>query len=137
MKEDRELVIRAVAEDIPKAVEFIGMTLRSFGISSRKALGVELAVEEACTNVVLHGYRGEGGYIKISCSSSDSRIAVNLEDAGVTFDPTKRPGPNLVDDVDKRPIGGLGIYLIRSFVDGLGYEFKDGKNNLAMEINRS
>lgn len=136
MPEEMEIVLGAEVEDIPRAVEFIGRAMAAFGISQDKALGAELAAEEACTNVVRHAYRGGQGYMKITCRSNGGSVEITLEDAGAPFDPTKRPEPDLTENVDKRPIGGLGIYLIRSFMDGLRYELKDGKNNLIMVLNR-
>ena len=59
-----------------------------------------------------------------------------LSDEGKPFDPTAAPEADISMDVDERPIGGLGIFLVRQIMDSVSYEYRDGHNVLTMIINK-
>ena len=136
MNDWHEISIEAKREKIPLAVEFVEEVMTASRFDRRRILEVQLAVEEAFTNTALHGYRDNKGIIRICSRDIDDGMEVVIEDDGLPFDPTKLAAPVLTDDVEKRPIGGLGVHLMRKFMDGLKYEFKDGKNNLILTIKR-
>jgi len=136
MSDWNEISIEAKKEKIPLAVEFIEDVMTSSRFDRRRILEVQLAVEEAFTNTALHGYRGNKGTIRICSRDIDDGMEVVIEDDGLPFDPTRLKAPVLIDDVEMRPIGGLGVHLMRTFLDGMRYEFKDGKNNLILMIKR-
>jgi anti-sigma regulatory factor (Ser/Thr protein kinase) len=93
---------------------------------------VMLAVEEACTNIALYAYDGRGGTIHITVRRDKDRMVLIIEDWGVPFDPTAHRTILSDADAEDRPIGGLGIHLIKSYVDGISYQFVDGKNTLKL-----
>jgi serine/threonine-protein kinase RsbW len=79
------------------------------------------AVDEAVANIILHGYAGKPGALEIEVSREDTLLVVRLRDQASQFDPTRVPPPDLSTPLEKRPLGGLGIYLINQFVDQLQY----------------
>ena len=136
MAKRREIVLAARESEVSRALEFVEEIMAESGFSPPKVLEVQLAVEEACMNIALHAYpEGEGSF-RITSDPTDRGLIVTIEDQGTRFDPTKAEGPSLVGDADERQIGGLGIHLIKSFVEDVKYEFKDGKNMLILVIKR-
>jgi len=107
-------------------------TLERLGVPGEAVQALELAVDEAVTNIILHGYPSSNGRIWISCGVEGRMVRVRIEDEGVPFDPTVAPEPDLEGDADERPIGGLGIHLIRRMTDELRYERRDGRNILVL-----
>jgi len=93
---------------------------------------MQLALEEACINIVQHGYRGTYGAILIAIDFKEDRLIVTIEDDAPPFDPTKFEKPNFTANLGRRPIGGLGIHLMRSLADEIRYEFENGKNRLIL-----
>jgi len=92
-----------------------------------------LAVDEAITNIIFHGYKGKAGEIGILIHSEDGSIAVTIRDQAPEFDPTKLPNPDISLPLGKRKPGGLGVYLIRSNVDRIDYRRSgDGFNELKL-----
>ncbi|MBI1876725.1 MAG: ATP-binding protein [Chloroflexi bacterium] len=99
--------------------------IRNFVETSATALGfeldvipnVQLAVDEVATNVMLHGYRGQGGTLEIEIERVGGDLIVRLRDEAAPFDPTTVPAPNLTLPLANRPIGGLGVYLVRRAMD--------------------
>lgn len=96
----------------------------------------DLALEEALANVIMYAYpEGEQGEVEISIEMKDGHIHTCIRDAGVPFNPLQQPETELSDSVEERPIGGLGIYLIKEIMDKVEYQRKDGNNVLTMTMN--
>jgi serine/threonine-protein kinase RsbW len=98
--------------------------------SHHETLELELAVEEACTNIVLHAYRGHPGSIRISVKASADHLEITIEDYGPPFDPTVHKVQE--HSIDEIPIGLWGIPIMRALVNGISYERRDGKNILRL-----
>jgi sigma-B regulation protein RsbU (phosphoserine phosphatase) len=96
-------------------------------------MGMNLALEEAVTNVILYAYpSGSDGLVDIEAILRKDSLEFIITDSGIPFDPTQAPVADVTLDVEKRPIGGLGIYLVRTIMDVVKYERKDGHNVLSM-----
>ena len=84
---------------------------------------LKLAVDEACTNIIAHGYVGmPRGDMRVSIASDGDRITVVISDHGRSFDPERIAPPDLRTGWEEREPGGLGWHLIRSTVDEFHYE---------------
>lgn len=88
------------------------------------------AVDEAATNVIVHGYRGRPGELDIAVGFDGERFAVTIEDKAPPFDPTSRPEPDLSVPPDRRTPGGMGIHLIRAATDELTWQPRSGGGNI-------
>lgn len=136
MEGNREITVPAKADEIPVILDFIEETMRSSGFDMKKIMEVQLAAEEACTNIALYAYGEREGDIHIVAHIGDT-FRLTIEDYGTPFDPTKREAPVIKSSAEERPVGGLGIHLIKNYVDELSYEFKDGKNILRLVKNKN
>jgi anti-sigma regulatory factor (Ser/Thr protein kinase) len=90
---------------------------------------IQAAVDEACTNIMKYAYSGESGIIVITCELQGNDFIVTIRDKGKPFDPSSVPTPDLGTDLDKRRIGGLGMYLMRKLMDDVSYSFDTDKGN--------
>lgn len=126
------ITIDAAISSLPRALAHVTETLDGLGVPEKTVQEIELAVDEAVTNVMLHGYTSPEGRIHVCCRLDGDTIWVTIEDEAPPFDPTTAPEPDLEGGVDDRPIGGLGIYLIREMTDELRYERKEGRNILIL-----
>jgi serine/threonine-protein kinase RsbW len=106
--------------------------MRARGFPEDDILDTQLAVEEAITNIIVHGYRDAGGEITVSCRAGNGNVEVRLEDRAGPFDPLTIPEPDLASEVEERKIGGIGIFLIRQVMDEIRYRFEEGKNILVL-----
>ncbi len=131
MEGDNEIIVKAKTEEIPFISEFIENLMRRSGFGSKEIMEMQLAVEEACTNIALYAYPSRMGDIRIN-AETDHGLVLLIEDDGLPFDPTKRDPPSIQSDARERAIGGLGIYLIKTYVDEVHYEFRNGKNILRL-----
>jgi len=91
------------------------------------------AVDEAATNIIVHGYQDGPGQIEIQFHHHPGRITVLLRDRAPLFDPTTVPEPDLTLPLFERPAGGLGVFMIRRCVDEFAHQPRpEGGNELRM-----
>ena len=133
MPEDSFLrTITSDINEVPAISRALETLMQAHGFAEDDILDTQLAVEEAITNIIEHGYGETGGGITVSCHAENGIVEVQLEDPAVPFDPLSLPEPDLVSDVGDRKIGGLGIFLIRQVMDDIRYRFEEGKNILLL-----
>lgn len=127
-----EWTISADLAALPGTLDRVADALRRLDAPAKAVQEVELAVDEALTNIILHGYEGAGGEIVLSCERTKEGAVVEIRDAAQAFNPTSAPMPDLESGADERPIGGLGIHLMRRMTDAVLYERRDGENVLRL-----
>jgi serine/threonine-protein kinase RsbW len=109
---------------------FVGGIAREAGFNDKDIYSIQLAADEAATNVIEHAYQGNpNGEIEIHCGIRNETITVVLLDHGKPFDPSTVQQPNLKVDIAERQVGGLGIYLMRTLMDDVRYETGEGRGN--------
>ena len=95
---------------------------------------IKLAVEEAVVNVMDYAYPiGIEGDISVEAQSNSSYVTFIISDTGKPFDPTEGGRVDTTLSVEERPIGGLGIFLVRELMDSINYERMEGKNILTLK----
>ena len=117
MVEKRRLVIAADLANLDKARDFVEQTGRALGAEPSAVMDVRLAVDEAVTNIIMHGYAGRSGEIEIEADAEDAALVVHIRDNAVAFDPATRVVPEPAARLESGKIGGYGLYLIRHLVD--------------------
>lgn len=130
---ERHLVLHNDIQQIPQLAEFVETIADEAGIDQSLAMSLNLALEEAVSNVILYAYpEGSDGLVDIEAIIRKDRLDFCITDSGKPFDPTKKEDADITLGVEERQIGGLGIYLVRNIMDSLSYERKDDKNILSM-----
>src|SRR6266568_22951 len=94
------------------------------------------AVDEAVTNVIVHGYRGTPGAVEIEVGGSGDVLEIRIADRARPFDPTTAPEPDLDLPLERRPRGGMGVHLMRAFADELRYGPRRGGGNEVTLVKR-
>jgi len=125
-----------VAADVQKLGEirrFVEASADALQVESAVVREVVLAVDEAATNIILHGYQSQAGIIEITIERQGDSLVIHLYDQAPPFDPTQVPAPDLTLPLEDRPVGKLGVYLIRHFMDNVIYEASpQGGNHLIL-----
>ena len=113
--------------------EFVGDIARAGGFGDKDVYNIQLAADEAASNIIEHAYEGvKNGVLEISCGMRDGAITIIMVDHGESFDPSAIPLPDLKADLSERKIGGLGIFLMRKLMDDVRYESRNTGNVLTM-----
>ena len=130
MKQTRfELLIDSKIENLPRVTAFVEDVLSQIGADQASAYKIQLAIDEACTNVIKHAYRGEIGPVRLEMELIGDNLVISLIDRGVPFDPDIVPPPDLDADLEARKIGGLGIYFVKKIMDKVSYSFDSQTGN--------
>ncbi len=132
---EKSIKLPARLENLEKLVEFAISCARDWKIDEEKIPDIHLVVDEACTNIIHYAYpAGEVGDLELTCSLTGERFLISIRDWGKEFDPTKLSDPDLDLGLEDRPIGGLGVFLIKKYSGVLHYAREDGTNLLRIEM---
>jgi len=117
--------------------EFVAAAAEKAGLDERAIYAVQMAVDEACTNIIEHAYGGEGrGDIECTCRIDDDGLTVILRDHGHHFDPSCVPEPDLDACLEDRDVGGLGLHFIRKLMDEARFEVAQDSSNVLTLVKR-
>ncbi|MDH7510619.1 MAG: ATP-binding protein [Methanolinea sp.] len=130
------LTIRADRRNLGEVFGFLRQVLGEAGIHERLLPDLELAVEEAVVNIMAHAYPGGEGDLVLGVLTGPDHVTIEIRDRGVPFNPLLVPEPDTSAPLWEREIGGLGVHLIRSLMDEVSYEFRDGENILTLRKRR-
>jgi serine/threonine-protein kinase RsbW len=123
------VVTAADLTDLAAIRAFVRTTATALDASVDVVPDLVLAVDEAVTNIIRHGYRGRSGPIGVEVERDDGAIVVRVTDEAAPFDPTTWPEPDLDVPLERRAAGGLGIHLVRTSVDRVAHRAAADRGN--------
>ena len=127
----RTRVFPANFESLDTVREFVGKAAREIGMDDSEVYAVQLAVDEACSNIIEHAYGGQNrGEIECSCQVNKKALTIVLRDHGRPFDPASIAAPNLTLGLNERQVGGLGLFLMRHLMDEVRFEAQGEAGNV-------
>jgi serine/threonine-protein kinase RsbW len=119
---------------------FMIVGAKEAGFKGEELFRIELACDEACTNIIQHAYGGiDSGEIAVSWKVDTRSFVMVFRDRGRAFNPDEVPSPNVpLDraDIDKLRIGGLGLHFMRQLMDEVRFEFDPRQGNLLIMIKK-
>jgi len=133
MKLQRSITLPNDIEKVPVLAEFVDEVCEIVGFDMSTTMGINLALEEAVVNVMSYAYQpGTTGNVNIEAIANETRLKFIISDWGTPFDPTAEKEVDTTLSAEERPIGGLGIHLVRQIMDSINYERIDGMNVLTL-----
>lgn len=129
--EKHEFGSQAIFKNLPRLREFIEHASIHMRMDEDVTYAFKLAVDEACTNIITHGYKGQApGPIKLTFEREEDEVKLSIYDEGVAFNPNDSEAADIESGWEKRRKGGLGLFLIKEMVDKIHYESIPDKGNL-------
>lgn len=126
---DTTLQLTAGLEDIVKITDFVTETAVALG-SDLDAVGeIIVALHEALSNSIIHGYQRQPGLLEIEVRRQADNLAVYLRDQAPLFNPLLVPTPDISLPLEKRAYGGMGVHMMRNFTDELQYQIINNHQN--------
>jgi serine/threonine-protein kinase RsbW len=111
--------------------EFVAEIAREGGFSDKEVYSLQLAADEAATNIIEHAYEGvPDADFDVTCDMRGDTLTITMRDDGRPFNPSNIKPPNLKADLSERKIGGLGLYLMRKLMDEVHYISNPKTGNL-------
>ncbi len=130
MSQQFSLTVDSRVEQLSAIADFVEEAAHNSGMKDDQIYDVQMAVDEACTNVIEHAYRGRpDGTIDILCERRGNEFIVVIQDFGERFDPKRVAKPNTRDPLSRRGIGGLGLFFMHKLMDRVKFDFSAGQGN--------
>lgn len=132
----KSLLVSNKIDELSKVAQFIEELGVSWSLPNSLTANLNLVLEEAISNTILYGYDDADNHtIEIIFNKSESQISITIKDDGLEFDPTKKGDPDTSLTAEERPIGGLGIFLIKQLMDKVQYLREEKINCLILTKN--
>ncbi len=124
------IVLQSERAEISRAGTWLEQFANTHGLVEDDMYNLQLILDELVANIIKHGYRDEPGHqIHIDLSLAGRVTTLRFKDAAPPFDPVAAPPPNLDLPIEERPIGGLGVHIVKSLADTMVYE-RSGDSNI-------
>lgn len=128
-----EIMLSNDLQGLEQLSEALHTFAKENGLDSATAYKLAVCLDELATNVIAHGgARSPEDRTRITAHVDGQILRASIEDAGMAFNPLTRPDPELTGDVDARPVGRLGIFLVKQMMDGVEYERRGNWNIVRM-----
>jgi sigma-B regulation protein RsbU (phosphoserine phosphatase) len=135
----RRLCLKADVAELDELQSFIGKRLRAFACPEKTYKQVEVCVEEIFVNIANYAYSPGSGEVDVEVSSSflgeEVRVSIVFSDRGRPYNPLEHDDPDINLPFEEKPVGGLGILIVKRMMDSIQYRYEDGRNRL--EISKS
>ena len=133
----KELTIEATTENVDTVIEFVDAQLIGYGCGMREKMAIDVAIDELFANIARYAYDPDTGYatVRVDVLKDPLSVEVTFIDNGKQYDPLAKADPDTTLSIEDRPIGGMGILIVKKSMDSVNYEYKDGKNILTIKKN--
>ena len=129
----KRIILPNDTKEVPTLAAFVDEVCEAVGFDAALTMKMNLAIEEAVVNVMEYAYpRGTHGDITVEAQANDVRLKFTIIDSGTHFDPTAQADVDTTLSAEDRPIGGLGIHIVRQYMDSTNYERISGHNVLTL-----
>ncbi|MCW5977684.1 MAG: ATP-binding protein [Bryobacteraceae bacterium] len=130
---EQALVLDSALAELPRLESWIDEFAAREGLPDSIHYHLNVALEELVINAIKHGQcQPAEEAIRLSMILDGGVLRIELSDCGIAFDPLQAPAPDLALGLKERPIGGLGVHLVRCLMDSVDYERRDGRNRLLL-----
>lgn len=129
-----QLTIKADISLLDQVLSFADGILEQNNCPLKVQTQIDVAIEEIFVNIAHYAYPEGGGnaVIEIEADKDAKKVRIVFEDGGIPYNPLEKEDPDISLSSEDRPIGGLGIFLVKKTMDDMSYEYKDGKNRLTI-----
>lgn len=136
MASSNKLTIPGRYDRIREACDFVVEGAETAGFDADEVFRIQLACDEACTNIIEHAYgKEDAGPITVTWQKKKGAFIIELRDNGHPFQPEDIPSPSVPDspdEVDDLKVGGLGLHFMRTLMDEVSFSFDKNGNRLVM-----
>lgn len=131
----KELTIDARVENIEKVTAFVDEQLEILGCSAKTQMQIDIAIDELFGNIAHYAYHPGSGpaTVRVEVQEAPFSVVITFIDHGIPYDPLEKEDPDISLSAEERPIGGLGIYMVKKSMDDITYEYRNGQNILRIK----
>ena len=130
---EESLMLPVNVDNVIAATTFVVERLSAIGCPAKAQAQISVIIDEIFSNIVRHARGAKTAEIRFSFDPETRMVHLTFSDEGAPYNPIRHEEPNVSLPIEKRKIGGLGIFLVRKLSDGLSYEYANGKNILHVD----
>lgn len=133
----KELTVDAAVENIEVVTDFVNEELEKLDCPLKARRQIDVAIDELFGNIARYAYSPDVGKatVRFSVEENPLEVTITFIDNGIPFNPLEKSNPDTSLSAEERPIGGLGIFLVKKSMDLVEYEYKNGQNILKIKKN--
>lgn len=133
----KELTVNAAVENIEVVTDFVNEELEKLDCPVKARRQIDVAIDELFGNIARYAYSPDVGKatVRFSVEEKPLEVTITFIDNGIPFNPLEKSNPDTSLSAEERPIGGLGIFLVKKSMDLVEYEYKNGQNILKIKKN--
>ena len=127
----QEITVEARIDQMLSVTDFVNAALKALGCSARTRIQMDVAVDELFSNIVRYGYGKKPGPVTVRVDAEDDPrcVVVTFIDRGIPYDPVSAEFVDTTHlSATERPIGGLGVFMVKKSMDDMRYSYCDGQN---------
>ena len=125
----KEITVEADVNNIGVVTDFVNEILEENDCPIKVQMQVDVAIDEVFSNIAFYAYEDKGdATVIVNILEEPQAVELTFIDSGKPYDPLAKPDPDVTLDVSERPIGGLGIFMVKKIMDDVVYEYKNGSN---------
>ena len=125
------LSVKPTMETVPQVASYVEEHLEAFEVSMKLTMKLMVAVDEIYSNIVLYSGASEA---QVRLAKEADTLHIVFKDNGKRYNPLEAKEPDITASAEDRPIGGLGIFMVRKMVDQVEYAYEDGQNVLTLKM---
>ena len=130
MSSIQKLTVTGYFSNLAQIADFVTQAATQAGLDDKGCYAVQMAVDEACANIIEHAYGGEGeGKIQLACQAQAEGLQVTISDQGIPFDPEQIPELDTKAPLTERSRRGMGLFFIYKLMDRIEYKPNTSKGN--------
>ena len=131
----KELTVDAAVENIEVVTDFVNEELEKLDCPVKARRQIDVAIDELFGNIARYAYSPDVGKatVRFSVEEDPLEVTITFIDNGIPFNPLEKSNPDTHLSAEERPIGGLGIFLVKKSMDLVEYEYKNGQNILKIK----
>lgn len=129
----KEMTVAARLENIEVVTAFIDAFLEDADCPVKTQMQIDVAVDEVMSNIVHYAYPDGEGTVTVSIEEKENTVQIFFRDSGIPYDPLTAKAPDLSLSAEDRPIGGLGIHMVKKMMDAVSYRYENGQNMLTLQ----
>jgi anti-sigma regulatory factor (Ser/Thr protein kinase) len=132
-----EIMVDATVENMDKVVSFVEEQLDAIDCPMKAKTQINIAIDELFSNISFYAYNPEVGTatVRVDVENNPPAVVVTFIDQGKEYNPLEKDEPDITASAEDRPIGGLGVFMVKKMMDAIEYEYKNGQNILKIKKN--
>lgn len=133
----KELTIAATVKNIEAVTDFVNEQLEALDCPVKAQMQIGIAIDELFGNIAQYAYNPDVGEatVRVEVQQEPLSVVITFIDGGMPYDPLTAAEPDTTLPAEERPLGGLGIFMVRKTMDEITYRYENGRNILSIRKN--